>query len=78
MYLYVLSRTHPTNGFYIMNGVVLEVVNSFTDLEIIFNYKLDFNNYITSTGSKATCILEFIERCAKEFSDSYISNNCLK
>ena len=53
--------------------VNLELVNSFKDLRIIFNCKLDFRNHITSTVSKATCILGFIKRWAKEFSDPYVT-----
>ena len=55
-----------------MNGAVLELVNSFNDLEIIFDCKLDFRNHITTTVNKATCILGLIKQWAKEFSDPYV------
>ena len=45
------TRSSPTNGFYKMNGDVLELVNSFNDLGIIFDRKLVFRNHITSTVS---------------------------
>ena len=67
------TRSSPSKGFYTMKGTVLELVNSFKDLEIIFDCKLVFRNHITSTVSKATCILVFIKRWAKKFSDTYIT-----
>ena len=67
------SRSSPSKGFYTMNGTVLELVNSFKDLEIIFDCKLISKNHISLTVSKATCILVFIKRWAKEFSDTYIT-----
>ena len=59
-----LTTSPPTNGFYTINGAVLELVNFFNDLGIIFHCKLDFRNHITSTVCKATCILGFIKRWA--------------
>ena len=56
-----------------MYGVVIDLVNYFHDLGLIFGCKLDFKNYITQTVSKATCILGFIKRWAKEFSDPYVT-----
>ena len=66
-------RSSLTNGFYTMNGAVLELVNSFNVLGIIFDCKLDFRNHITSIVSKATCILVFIKLWSKEFSDPYVT-----
>ena len=31
------NRTYPTNGFYVMNGDILEPVNFFNELGIIFD-----------------------------------------
>ena len=59
--------------YYTMNSAILKLGYSFNDLGIIFECKLDFRNYITSTVSKATCILVFIKRWAKEFSDPYVA-----
>ena len=56
-----------------MNGAVLELVKSFNDIVIIFDCKLDFRNHITSAVGKATCILGFIKRWPKEFSDTYVT-----
>ena len=61
------------SDFYTMNGAVLEPVNFFNYLGIIFSCKLDFRNHITQTVSKATCILRFIKRWAKELSDPYVT-----
>ena len=66
------TRLYPTNGFYTMNGAIVDLVNSFNELGTIFNYKLDFRNHIISTASKVKCILDFIKRWAKEFSDPYV------
>ena len=56
------TRFSSTNGFYTMNGAVLEPVNSFKVLKTIFECKFDFKIHITSNVSKTTYILEFIER----------------
>ena len=48
------NRSSPINGFYIINVAVLEQVNSFIDLGIIFDCKVDFRYHITSSVSKAT------------------------
>ena len=64
------TRSFPTNEFHAMNDAVLELVNSFNDLEIIFDC---FRNDMTSTVSKAKCILGFIKRWAKEFYDRYVT-----
>ena len=66
-------RSSPTNGCYTMNGAVLELVNSFNHLGIIFDRNLDFRIHITSSVRKATYILGIIKRWAKEFYDPYVT-----
>ena len=67
-----LDHLQPMD-FYTMNGTVLELVNSFNNFGIIFDCKLTFRNHITSSISKAICILGFFKRWAKEFSDHYVT-----
>ena len=67
------TTSSPTNEFYTMIGAVLELVNAFNDLQIIFDCRLDFRNHITPTVNEATCIQGFIKRWAKEFSDPYVT-----
>ena len=57
------SRLSSTSGFYITNGAVLQLVNSFNNLGIVFDCKLGFRNHITST---------VIKRWTKEFFDPYV------
>ena len=67
------TRSSPTNSFYTMNITALQLVNSFNDLGLIFNCKLNFRNHITLIVNKTTCILRFIKRWAKKFSNSYVT-----
>ena len=57
--------------FYNELELELELLNSFNDLGIVFDCKLNFRNHITSTVS--IVILGFIKRWAKEFSDLYVT-----
>ena len=58
-----LDHLQPMDFIQEITILVLELINTFNDLGIIFDCKLDFR-----TVSKATCILAFIKRLAKEFS----------
>ena len=67
------TLTSPTNGFYIMNDAVFELVNSFNDFGTNFDWKLDFRDHITSIVSRAKCVLGVIKWWAKELSNSYVT-----
>lgn len=67
----IFTRLSPINGRYIMNNAVLDLVDSFNDLGVLLDRKLDFKSHITLTVNKANGVLGFIKRWAKEFSDPY-------
>lgn len=68
------ARNNPIAVKYSLGGHYLEVVESFIDLGILLDAKLNFNAHITSVVNKARGVLGFIKRRAKEFSDPYIIN----
>lgn len=67
----IFTRSLPINGQYVMNNVALDLVDSFNDLGVLLDRKLDFISHISLTVNKATGVLGFIKRWAKEFSDPY-------
>ena len=50
---------------------MLEFVNSFVDLGILMDPKLNFINHINATISKARSSLGFAKRWCKEFNDPF-------
>lgn len=62
------KRSLPTFNFSI-NGIYLDAVNSISDLGVIFDSKLTFNNHISYIISKAKMRLASIKRWSKEFND---------
>ena len=67
------SRSSTLTRQYNINGTVLSTVDSFVDLGILMDPKLNFNNHVISMVNKAHGVLGFIKRWAKEFSDPYIT-----
>ena len=67
------SRNSFSIRHYYINGSVLSTVDSFVDLGILMDPKLNFNNHVISMVNKAYGVLGFIKRWAKEFSDPYIT-----
>ena len=57
-------------GNYLLGGHQLD---SFIDLGIVLNTKLNCNDHVTLIVSKARSTLGFIKRWAKEFFDSFIT-----
>ena len=58
-------------GFYTINGIKLELVQTFNDLGVLLDMKLNFRDHISKTVNKASGMMGFIKRWAKEFSDPY-------
>ena len=56
---------------YSLIGSRLEFVNSFVDLGILMDPKLNFINHINATISKARSSLGFVKRWCKEFNDPF-------
>lgn len=67
----VFCRKTPLNGEYTINNTFLQLVESFNDLGILLDRKLDFRAHISATVNKASAMLGYIKRWSKEFSDPY-------
>ena len=65
------SRTAGPVQNYFVGNVSLELVESMKDLGVTFDSKLRFHLHIERMVNKATCVLGFIKRWAKEFNDPY-------
>lgn len=70
------SRGQISVHSYILNNCELELVNTFLDLGILLDSKLNFLQHIMLTVNKARGVLAFIKRWAKEFNDPLITK-CL-
>lgn len=68
----LFKKIIAANDFF-LDGIKLEFVDSFVDLGILLDTKLDFISHINATANKARGVLAFIKRWAKEFSDPYIT-----
>lgn len=69
---YVMTYTrklHPFLEDYKISDKILTRVSSISDLGVIFDQKLTFNDHILSTIKKASSLLGFIIRNAKNFTD---------
>ena len=58
---------------YYINGHSLSTVDSFVDLGLLMDPKLNFNSHVITMVNKANGVLGFAKRWAKEFSDPYIT-----
>lgn len=67
------SRSKLIDRVYLLNGIRLERVNSFVDLGVLLDMKMNFNSHIITMVNKAYGVLGFIKRWAKEFSDPYVT-----
>lgn len=67
------SRQHsPTKLSYKLNDETVSRVDSFKDLGVYFDPKLNFKLHFNYIINKANSMLGFIKRWSKEFSDPYI------
>lgn len=69
------TRYSSFSTAYFINGTQLKAVDSILDLGIYFDKKLNFNTHVTFATNKATSVLGFIKRWAKEFKDPYVTKN---
>ena len=69
----VFSRSNTCPSNFSLGEFHLERVNSFLDLGILLDPKLNFNTHITTMVNKAYGVFYFIKRWAKEFTDPYIT-----
>lgn len=68
-------RMMPMSANYVLGGHQLEMVDTFLDLGVLLDSKLNFISHITITVNKAKGVLGFIKRWAKEFNDPYVTKN---
>jgi hypothetical protein len=61
----------PVTVSYVLNGIVLERVNTMIDLGVILDSKLSFREHIDSVVNKGSAMLGFINRLSREFRDPY-------
>jgi hypothetical protein len=65
-----LTRSfHPIIASYVLNGKILELVCSMTDLGVILDSKLSFREHIDSVVNKGSALFGFIKRLSREFRD---------
>jgi hypothetical protein len=67
-----LSRLrHPVEFSYMLEGIILDRVDSITDLEVVMDSKMSFSRHIDVTVGMALAMLRFVKRLSGEFTDSY-------
>ena len=66
-------RNKPIAANYFLGDYQVDMVDTFLDLGILFDSKLNFNSHITSIINKARGTLGYIKRWSKEFNDPYIA-----
>lgn len=66
-------RMKPMAANYVLGSHPLEKVDTFLDLGVLMDSKLNFISHITLTINKAKGVLGFIKRWAKEFNDPYVT-----
>lgn len=64
------KRTTDSYEFY-LNDSLVNSVDSFTDLGVLFNTKLSFNDHVDNCVCKALSMLGFIKRFGQDFYDPY-------
>ena len=69
----MLSRSSSLILQYNIDGHSLSTVDSFVDLGLLMDPKLNFNSHVITMVNKANGVLGFVKRWAKEFSDPYIT-----
>lgn len=66
-------RKNPIVSSYFIDECLLDRVDTFNDLGVLFDVKLSFNSHIDVITSKARSRLGLIKRFSKELNDPYIS-----
>ena len=58
---------------YQINNINLKSLDSIPDLGVLFDLKFNFNFHIDKIVNKASSVLGYIKRWAKEFNDPYVT-----
>jgi hypothetical protein len=62
---------HPVDFFYMLAGIILDRVDSITDLGVVMDSRMSLSKQIDVTVGKVTAMLGFVKRLAGEFRDPY-------
>jgi hypothetical protein len=63
-----LSRLrHPVEFSYMLEGIILDRVDSITDLEVVIDSKMSFSSHIDVTVGMVLAMLRFVKRLSGEF-----------
>ena len=68
-------RRNPLIVNYTINDYQLVRVDTFLDLGILLDSKLNFISHVTATVNKARGVLGFVKRWSKEFNDPYVTKS---
>lgn len=66
-------RSTKFNTTYYVDEILLDAVDTFLDLGILLDSRLNFRSHISLTVNKATGVLGFMKRWCKEFADPYVT-----
>ena len=64
-----LKRSRNITFNYFINDVIIETVKDIKDLGVFYTYNMNFNLHITEIVKKSFCMLGFVRRVMKPFSD---------
>lgn len=67
------SRAALLQTQYFIDDYRMETVDSFNDLGVLLDRRLNFNLHIDSCVNRAFCLLGFIKRWSREFNDPYLA-----
>jgi hypothetical protein len=59
---------------YQLKGIILDRVDSITDLGVVMDSRMSFSRHIDVTVGKALAMLGFVKRLSSEFRDPYALN----
>jgi hypothetical protein len=63
---------HPVEFSNVLWGIMLDRVNSNTDLEVVMDSRMSFSRYIDVTDGRTLTMLGFVKRLSGEIRDPYI------
>jgi len=64
-------RCNPSLHSYLIGNIALERIFSVHDLGVLFDYKLSFEDHISTISNKARSLLALIKRWSRKFDDLY-------
>jgi hypothetical protein len=66
-----LRLRHPVEFSYMLRGIILERVNSITDLRVVMDSRMSLSMHIVVTVGNAVAMLGFVRRLPGELRDPY-------